>query len=246
MCSSDLLLDHADPGLTVLWLLACVDKPAPVDTGAETGRPDSADSADSAGSVDSADSGETGPSCPDNTSDGPFVTSVVSFEPGAGAGYGQDCLPSVVYGPPRAPGDGGGSLDVLALGVGGAIVVAFDAPLVDGEGPDLLVFENPFTGWYEPGYVAVSTDGKTWSEWPCDPTDEAGMYPGCAGVGLVYSNPDNGVDPTDPDVAGGDAFDLADLGLTEALYVRVRDAGLGDGGGTAAGFDLDAVAIVGG
>ena len=72
------------------------------------------------------------------------------------------------------------------------------------------------------------------------------MYPGCAGVGLVYSNPDNGVDPTDPDVAGGDAFDLADLGLTEALYVRVRDAGLGDGGGTAAGFDLDAVAIVGG
>lgn len=232
----------------MIWLLACTaDKAGP-----DTARPDTA--GDSA--VDSvADSGgDSGfdtviePECAD-PGEGPdaFADELVSFTPGAGAGYGQDCLPDVVLGPPRAPGDGGGSLDVLSLGAGGEIVLAFDDPgIVDGEGPDLLVFENPFTGWYEPASVAVSDDGVTWYEWPCDPTDADGLYPGCAGVGVVYSNPDNGVDPTDPEAAGGDAFDLADLGISAARYVRVRDAGLTEGSGTTSGFDLDGMAIVGG
>ncbi len=177
----------------------------------------------------------------------PFADSVVSFTPGIGAGYGQDGYPDVVLGGPQAPGDGGGSLDVLSLGLSGEIVLAFDdVGLVDGQGPDLLVFENPFVGWYEPGYVAVSEDGVTWSEWPCDPTDAGGMYPGCAGVGLVYANDDNSVDAADPAAAGGDAFDLADLGVARARFVRVRDGGQGDGSGTSAGFDLDALAVVNG
>jgi hypothetical protein len=47
------------------------------------------------------------------------------------------------------------------------------------------------------------------------------------------------IDPTDPATAGGDPFDLADLGLAAARYVRVTDRP-GDG----AVFDLDAVSIV--
>ncbi len=66
----------------------------------------------------------------------------------------------------------------------------------------------------------------------------------------VFAGPDNAIDPTDPAAAGGDAFDLADLGLTRARYVRLLDVGVtyygartwcGGGGG---GFDLDAIAVV--
>lgn len=51
-------------------------------------------------------------------------------------------------------------------------------------------------------------------------------------------------------ITGGDAFDLADLGLTKARFVRLLDLsvachgsrmGCGGGGG---GFDLDAIAVV--
>ncbi len=59
----------------------------------------------------------------------------------------------------------------------------------------------------------------------------------------MYANADeNEVDATDPAVAGGDAFDLADLGVTQARYVRITDRV--DLTGTNGTFDLDAVAIV--
>ena len=179
----------------------------------------------------------------------PFADVLVSFSPGEGAGYGQDQLPDVVLGSPEAPGNGGGSLDVLSLGREGEIILQFtDVLLMDGPGPDLLVFENPFTGWYEPGRVAISVDGLSWYEWPCDAENAAEGYPGCAGVALVYANSSGEVDPTDPVAAGGDAFDLADLGvdfLGQPIgYVRVRDAGVNDYSGTSGGFDLDAVAVV--
>ena len=200
------------------------------------------DSADS--STDS--STDTSDSTEDRFPTGdPFADAVISFSPGEGAGYGQDSYPTVVLGSPEAPGTGGGSLDVLSLGKQGEIVLAFtDYGLVDGEGPDLLVFENPFTGWYEPGRVAVSDDGINWMEWPCDPADASGVYPGCAGVALVYANSSNGIDPTDPATAGGDAFDLADLGITQARYVRIQDGGLADYSGNSGGFDLDALAVI--
>jgi hypothetical protein len=142
-------------------------------------------------------------------------------------------------------GDNYGSTDVVSLGDQGSIVLAFDdVTLVDGPGPDLLVFENALPGFSEPGLVAVSDDGQTWREWPCDPQDADGGDPGCAGVHPVLSNPQNGIGPTDPAVAGGDAFDLADLGVTSARYVRVRDSGFSHYGGTTGGFDLDAIAAV--
>ena len=154
-------------------------------------------------------------------------------------------FPDVVYGPPDAPGGGGSSVDVLSLGEAGEIVVTFrDLDLVDGPGVDLIVFENPFTGWAETGVVGVSEDGETWTEWPCDPLDEAGGYPGCAGVALVYASADNGVDARDPAVAGGDTFDLAELGVSRARYVRVRDSGANLYDGVSGGFDLDAIVLV--
>ena len=64
--------------------------------------------------------------------------------------------------------------------------------VVDGPGVDLLVFEN-LRELRELGVVAVSEDGLTWSEFPCEATDKAGGYPGCAGVARVLLSPENGI-----------------------------------------------------
>jgi len=154
-------------------------------------------------------------------------------------------MPCIVEGPPVGCGPDCGSLDVVSLGYEGTIVVSLDdVEIVDGPGPDLLVFENPFPAWIEPGFVAVSDDGENWTEWPCEPQNVDGGYPFCAGAHAVLSNPGNGISPTDPAVAGGDAFDLADIGVTQARYVRIRDSGFSHYGGDTGGFDLDAVAAV--
>lgn len=229
--------------------LACAPKPVADAQRDDTGADTAVDSGgmDSASQDSASDSGDTGDSAvPAVEYDPwPFVDAALSYVPGEGAGFGQDRFPDVVLGPPMAPGDGGGSLDVLSLGREGAIVVSFRAlDLVDGPGPDLLVFENPFRGWYETGIVGVSMDGETWTEWPCAADDTDGGYPGCAGVALVYANATNGVDATDPDAAGGDRFDLSDIGVTQARYVRVRDSGANDYAGIAGGFDLDAMAAL--
>jgi hypothetical protein len=195
-----------------------------------------------------------------------FVTGVVSFEPGPCAGFGAGSMPQVVEGPPVGGGTDHGSTDVVSLGNGGTIVVSFGPnAIVDGPGPDFIVFENPF--WVasdsndiyaEPGEVSVSDDGVTWQVFPCTPTVDpnsphatgvAPPYGSCAGWHVVYSNPINGISPVDPSVSGGDAFDLADLGVKHARYVRIVDKTLescpDDGGGANDnGFDLDAVSIV--
>ena len=181
-----------------------------------------------------------------------FIDCVESFTP-EGAVFGQDRLPEVVYGPPVAGPASMGSLDVLSLGCGGEITLYFDAPaIVDGPGPDFIVFENPIpvgdSTFAEPARVLVSADGLEWHAFPCDPGDDA--LTGCAGVALVHAGGDDMLDPTDPALAGGDAFDLAELGLTTARYIRLLDVGVtyyggrmwcGGGGG---GFDLDAIAVV--
>ncbi len=244
--------------MTVLaFLLACgtsasketLDEPradtATTDSG-DAGASDSSDSSD----VQDSGTGDTGAqdtATPVTYDPWPFVDAVVDYVPGAFAGYGQDLFPDVVYGPPEAPGNGGGSLDVLSLGQEGSIVVTFrDLDLVDGPGPDLVVFENAFAGWPETAFVGVSEDGASWAEWPCDSTDAAGGFPGCAGVAVVWANSTNGIDARDPAVAGGDAFDLADIGVARARYVRVRDSGANPYAGVSGGFDLDAMAVVNG
>lgn len=180
-----------------------------------------------------------------------FADRVVSFSPGESSGFGADCFPYVVLGPPWGSA-GQQSLDVLTLGKKGSIVLAFDdVGLVDGPGTDLLVFENPLSAFPETGEVEVSADGQAWFKWPCDGTNKDAGYPGCAGVRTVQSSPDNGIPATDPERAGGDRFDLATLeGLPDAgfvgRFVRIADTGLNAYSGSNGGFDLDAVAVVNG
>jgi hypothetical protein len=182
----------------------------------------------------------------------PYAVAVAALRLGEGGGRGQDRLPDVVLGPPRGAGLRMGSTDTLSLGRGGSITVELGVPVVDGPGVDLLVFENPFlvggnprTPYAEPAIVEVSDDGVTWHAFPCAHEDYPTL-PGCAGVRPVLANADDpSIDPRDPEAAGGDAFDLATVGVARARLVRITDVGGGraDGAGTD-GFDLDAVAVV--
>ena len=178
-----------------------------------------------------------------------FATSVESFVPGAGPSIGQAKLPDIVLGPPKGSGDGKGSLDVASLGNGGQITVGFaPSAIVDGPGPDFIVFENAFYVNDDPGQtfaelatVEVSEDGVTFEPFPCTASEPP--FGSCAGWHPVYANPDkNAIDPSDPALAGGDAFDLADLGVGNARYVRITDRV--DLVGLNGIFDLDAVSIV--
>lgn len=182
----------------------------------------------------------------------PYAETVVRFTPGDNAGFGQDDLPDVVLGPPMGRGPQAGSLDVLSLGVGGEIVLDFGGrAVIDGPGPDLVVFENPFwvgndpsTVFAELGEVSVSEDGMTWTRFACD-TAGAGMgrFPGCAGWTPTLMYDPAALIPLDAALSGGDAFDLAELGVDRARFVRIRDLSA-SGAGQTGGFDLDAVGAV--
>lgn len=192
----------------------------------------------------SADGGAISADTEGKASSPNYVNGLVSFTPGAGSGFGVDNLPGVVLGPPVGGGPGKGSFDVVSLGSGGSIVLEMSSTIRDGPGPDFLVFENAFSGWVETGSVSVSADGTTWLQFPCACDDEKGGFPGCAGVQPVLSAPGNGIDPLDPTVAGGDAFDLATIGAKSANFVRIVDSGKNSYDGKTGGFDLDAIAIV--
>jgi hypothetical protein len=198
-----------------------------------------------------------------------FADRVVSYTIGAGGGKNVALLPGVVLGGPRGGGAFQGSQDTLSLGLGGSIVLEFtDNVVADGPGPDLLVFENAFlrhglvTGlpYVEPATVSVSADGVAWSTFPCH-LDQPPYYPGCAGIYPVFAITDAaalvpsttpietlvGV-PVDqfvaPAGAGGDAFDLADVGLAVARFVRIEASMLEPALDAQSGFDLDAVAAL--
>jgi hypothetical protein len=54
----------------------------------------------------------------------------------------------------------GNSSDVVSLGDGGSIILAFENPIKNGEGPDFAVFENSFDETFlELAHIEVSTDG---------------------------------------------------------------------------------------
>ncbi len=178
-----------------------------------------------------------------------FAVAVVDYELGEGGGFGEAMLPDIVLGPPRGGGSTMGSVDTLALGLHGFVVLELGATAVDGPGPDVIVFENAFlfagaSVFTEPGIVSFSEDGERWVEVPCDVSDPALV--GCAGRSPVFANADtNDIDPTDHEAAGGDAFDLANAGMTRARFVRIDDGGIDRGfGGDNVGFDLDAVAVI--
>lgn len=176
-----------------------------------------------------------------------FATSVTSFSPAGAATFGSERMPGVVLGAPEGGGNRRGGTDVLSLGVGGAIVLEFGPrEIVDGPGADFIVFENAFVigngpgVFVEPGEISVSEDGQSWETFTCD---KAPPFAGCAGVSPVHASSTSGVSAFDPQSAGGDAFDLADVGLQRARFVRIVDVG-GVSSDQTSGFDLDAIAIV--
>jgi hypothetical protein len=185
--------------------------------------------------------------------------------------------PGIVLGPPGNTTPTNGSLTVLSLGRGGRVVLEFtDNVLVDGPGPDFIVFENPFfctaapatasdpwSSFAEPGIVEASDDGVTYHLFPYDPaalaqvtaicSDRAliGSLHGLAGLPPSFTGdwtvPDDPAvfDPSAPGGVsghGGDAFDLASVGLARARFIRITDPNLTIGPpGSSEGFDLDAI-----
>jgi hypothetical protein len=177
------------------------------------------------------------------------VSCVEAFEPGEAAGFGAELYPETIYGEPLGNGDTHGGTDVLSLGRQGVITVGFGAnAIIDGPDVDFVVFENPFFHgsmgeevFSELAEVSVSLDGETWITFPCAAESMPPM--GCAGYAPVFANADLNISAFDPAVSGGDKFDLATVGMTEARFVRIRDV-QGSGAAPMAGFDLDAIAII--
>ena len=177
---------------------------------------------------------------------------VVTYAPGAGYTLFPDS--SLALGGPY--GLPGGSMHVVSLGVQGELVLGFEPgrAMIDAPGDDLIVFENAFPGgamtFAEFVRVGVSTNGIDYAFFPVlstvpgpvsayEPID-ATLTSGFAGVSPVIANViGNTVDPFDPAVAGGDAFDLSLLAadplvtgsvvdLSRIYYVKCVDV-LGDG-----------------
>lgn len=131
----------------------------------------------------------------------------------------------------RGCGDGCGSMDVFSLGyeadVNNLVVLRWSGKRVqNGPGVDFVVFENGFLIGAGPDcfmdhlVVSVSRDGVNWVVFPHDYTAADEMvfswdptcWPGFAGVHpVLLHEEENQVDPFDPDLAGGDGFDLDDL-----------------------------------
>lgn len=181
---------------------------------------------------------------PDDTSDyflGTNDTLEITFGTEGGAGYSY--FPEILHGAPYFS-----MLDTVSIGNEGIIDIKLGGyEIVNDEGPDFTIFENPFEGWSERAQVSVSENGIDYVAYPCDPFDPEEIYADCAGVMPINYSADESI-LLDPTVSGGDVFDLADVGLTRARFVRIVDlyTCLNDEfcHSGEAGFDLDAVAIV--
>ncbi len=121
------------------------------------------------------------------------------------------------------PADGN-NFDVVSLGDGGKITYTFDLPIANSEGYDFAVFDNSFSDtWIELAWVEVSNDGDTWHRFP-----NISLTPDPIGSW-------GAIDPTNIDgfagkyrVGYGTPFDLEDVELSKARYVRIVDI-IGDG-----------------
>ncbi len=142
--------------------------------------------------------------------------------------------------------------------------VVFENPFFVGAVPASP--EDPYEIFAEPGFVEVSEDGETWYLFPFDAAaleeargrnidkDLHRRLVGLAGITPTFTG--NWTVPDDPlawdpggtggvSGAGGDAFDLATVGLARARFVRITDANSQNGpAGSAEGFDLDAIVVL--
>ncbi|HMN97174.1 MAG TPA: hypothetical protein PKC43_11850 [Phycisphaerales bacterium] len=196
----------------------------------------------------------------------PFAAKVIAFAPGAGGAAGYDnplavlgeptrftgvgLFPSVVspFSPAFLPGE------ILSIGVGGWIELAFEAPVIDDPsnpfGVDLILFGN--TGFIDAafplgivggvfsddgGVVEVSADGIAWHVVPGAVAD--GLMPT---LGYLDSGPFDGTPgsiPSDFRKPLDPALALEDVLFLE--YDELLDLYAGSGGGT--GIDLASVGL---
>jgi hypothetical protein len=205
----------------------------------------------------------------------PCADELTQFEQGNDGGWIKKGLrlPDVVLGLPRGGSEFAQSLDVLSLGTGGSLTLGFlDNAIIDLPGDDFRVFENAFRNsptavFREAAYIEASEDGLNFYRFPvtyadgslatsndleATPVFNSEGIRGLAGLNPGLSHPDNGIDPRSPE-AGGDGFDLASIGLQEARYIRIVDAGnsINDEGNQfpivgqgKAGADIDTVVAI--
>lgn len=175
------------------------------------------------------------------------------------ASYGTD--EDALY---EAEGD---ATSVVSLGDSGVAILTFDAPLMNGSGPDFAVFENGFADdFLELAFVEVSSDGNNFVRFPA-----ISETPVVTQIGPFEFSDCRYVH----NLAGkyragfGTPFDLEDLvdsvgiDLNHITHVKIIDAvgsvhpsfGSYDSEGTiindlyptdfpSGGFDLDAVAVI--
>lgn len=164
---------------------------------------------------------------------------------GYNSGYGKEHFPENFYG---APVEGG--THTVSMGAGGELVIELGTyALVDGPGVDFVIYENPvysytYGNFLEPAKIGVSEDGENFTFFSCLKTSP---YTGCAGV-IAWTEEN----PIDPDVAGGDQYDLNDLGFSKINFIKIIDLDLCRDGEEACGvdgtwgFDLDSIALING
>jgi hypothetical protein len=194
----------------------------------------------------------------------PWADRVVSFNQGAGGSSGYDLASSVLGSPTRftgvsfgypsavtpfnAPFEPG---EIVSLGVGGHITVAFDEPVTNDAanpfGIDLLIFGNSFyydADWpngrvggfaREGGVIEVSADGQAWHTIPLLAADAGFPTLGYLDLATPYSDTPGSIEsdftrPVDP------SFDAS--GKT---YAEIVAAYRGAGGGL--GVDLSSVGL---
>jgi len=199
--------------------------------------------------------------------------------------------PTQALGGPTGAGSGAGSVDVYKLGGYGSITLGFSgAAITNGPGDDFIVFANPFyvsgntsADFAELSFVEVSSDNIHYVAFPTLSTTKSNPGPygsinpanvsGFAGVTPVYANTDpdagNSINPFNPTVAGGDAFDLSTLAnlpaaqtleqqgylnLNDIQYIRIVDVVDGNSVDSSnntiycpgSGADVDAVSVING
>ncbi len=159
---------------------------------------------------------------------GRTIDTVYSFKAGSGQDFGQssEYFPNNIFGlpsrnasysvPEAAPEQ------LLSLGFDGEIIVGIkNFKIVNGEGADFTIFENCFFNpvtqklFAEPAKVSVSKDGINFVEFPYNEQTLEGL----AGKTPVYGSED----PYNPNLSGGDSFDLSALGLDYITHIKITD-----------------------
>jgi hypothetical protein len=189
-----------------------------------------------------------------------WATAVAARDVGGGVVQERYDHPDRALGPAEGTSSG-----VVALGEGGTITLLFRSPIADGDGPDFAVFENAFDDRFlELAFVEVSSDGAHFARF-----DTAFRGEGPASAGKLNDSTQLAGFAGAFRQGFGTPFDLealamhpsvrdGEVDLAHITAVRIVDV-CGDGGtvdsfgrpifdpfptAAAAGFDLDAVAVL--